>query len=79
MHRVVGRRQVLYACAMTLPCMMQGMVVLTASAWVPGLTPGSEDGPAKWWQGAFLFGALYIVALGTGGTSTGAPIPLCMP
>ncbi|CAL5228309.1 g11415 [Coccomyxa viridis] len=44
-----------------------GMVVLTASAWVPGLTPSSEDGPAKWWQGAFLFGALYIVALGTGG------------
>ena len=43
------------------------MVVLTASAWVPGLTPGPEDGPAKWWQGAFLFGALYIVALGTGG------------
>ena len=41
--------------------------MLTASAWVPGLTPGAEDGPAKWWQGAFLFGALYIVALGTGG------------
>jgi len=46
---------------------MQGMVMLTASAWVPGLTPGPEDGTAKWWQGAMLFGALYIVALGTGG------------
>lgn len=46
----------------------QGMVVLTASAWLPGLTPKPEDeGPAKWWQGAMLFGALYIVALGTGG------------
>ena len=43
------------------------MVMLTASAWLPGLTPGPEDGTAKWWQGAMLFGALYIVALGTGG------------
>ena len=53
-----------------LKILAQGMVVLTASAWVPGLTPGPEDGPAKWWQGAFLFGALYIVALGTGGALT---------
>lgn len=43
------------------------MVTLTASAWLPGLTPAPEDGPAKWWQGAMLFGSLYIVALGTGG------------
>ena len=48
---------------------MQGMVLLTASAWLPGLTPGPEDGTAKWWQGAMLFGALYIVALGTGGAA----------
>ncbi len=51
-------------------------MVLTASAWVPGLTPGAEDGPAKWWQGAFLFGALYIVALGTGGASPNPHLPL---
>ena len=47
---------------------MQGMVVLTTSAWAPALTPKPEEGTAKWWQGAFLFAALYIVALGTGGT-----------
>ena len=54
---------------------MQGMVLLTASAWLPGLTPGPEDGTAKWWQGAMLFGALYVVALGTGGT----PQETCSP
>ena len=42
-------------------------MTLTASAWLPGLTPAPEDGPAKWWQGAMLFASLYIVALGTGG------------
>lgn len=44
----------------------QGMVTLTGSAWIPGLTPGPDDEDAKWFQTAALFGALYIVALGTG-------------
>ena len=46
---------------------MQGLVVLVAGAWLPGWTPGPDDGSAKWFQSGALFAALYIVALGTGG------------
>ena len=42
------------------------MLALALSAWVPGLTPGPDDEGTKWFQTAALFGALYIVALGTG-------------
>ena len=41
-------------------------MALALSAWVPGLTPGPDDENPKWYQTAALFGALYIVALGTG-------------
>ena len=42
-------------------------MVLVASAWLPGWTPGPDDDSAKWFQSGALFAALYIVALGTGG------------
>jgi len=45
---------------------MQGMVLLAASAWVPGLTP-SPDEYATPIQNAALFTSLYVIALGTGG------------
>ncbi len=50
------------------------MLALALSAWVPGLTPGPEDDNTKWFQTAALFGALYIVALGTG---VSVPVLLC--
>ena len=43
------------------------MVLLAASACVPGLTPGKHQDQANWYQNAVLYGSLYIVALGTGG------------
>ncbi|KAK9806330.1 hypothetical protein WJX72_010466 [[Myrmecia] bisecta] len=43
-----------------------GMFMLAITAWVPGLTPGPED-TASVLQNGLLYGALYIVALGTGG------------
>lgn len=46
---------------------LQGMVALALSAWIPGLTPDIDADSSKWYQSAFLFGSLYIVALGTGG------------
>ncbi|KAK9822864.1 hypothetical protein WJX81_005939 [Elliptochloris bilobata] len=46
---------------------MVGLVVLCASAWLPGWTPRPDDDSAKWFQSGALFAALYIVALGTGG------------
>jgi dipeptide/tripeptide permease len=46
---------------------VQGMVTLTLSAWVPGVTPEPSEDSSKWYQSAALFGSLYIVALGTGG------------
>ena len=49
------------------PPYAQGLVVLVAGAWLPGWTPGPDDGSAKWFQSGALFAALYIVALGTGG------------
>ena len=49
-----------------VPVLAQGMLALALSAWVPGVTPGPDDDNAKWFQTAALFGALYIVALGTG-------------
>lgn len=44
----------------------QGMVLLAVSAAVPGLTP-SPDEYASPLQNAWLYGSLYVVALGTGG------------
>jgi peptide/histidine transporter 3/4 len=43
-----------------------GMLMLAASAWVPGLTP-QPDTYANALQNAALYTSLYIVALGTGG------------
>ncbi|KAI3426893.1 hypothetical protein D9Q98_006837 [Chlorella vulgaris] len=43
-----------------------GMVLLTLSAWLPGMTP-SPDEYASPLQNAFLYTSLYVVALGTGG------------
>jgi hypothetical protein len=45
---------------------LQGMVLLTLTSWVPGLTPlvGEE---ATFMQNAVLIGALGVIALGTGG------------
>ena len=43
------------------------MVALAVTAWLPGLTPGPDEGRASWVQNAALYGSLYIVALGTGG------------
>jgi dipeptide/tripeptide permease len=43
-----------------------GMVALAASAALPGLTPPPDRFPTAL-QSAALYGALYIVALGTGG------------
>jgi hypothetical protein len=42
------------------------MVLLTLSAWLPGMTP-SPDEYASPLQNAFLYTSLYVVALGTGG------------
>ncbi|GBG00630.1 hypothetical protein Rsub_13284, partial [Raphidocelis subcapitata] len=43
-----------------------GMVLLTLTSWLPGLTPGhGED--ASWTQIGALMGSLGIIALGTGG------------
>lgn len=43
------------------------MVLLAASACIPKLTPDNTEEKANWYQNAVLYGALYIVALGTGG------------
>lgn len=43
-----------------------GMVCLTLTSWLPGLTPGPYDDPT-WAQNALLFGSLGVIALGTGG------------
>lgn len=43
------------------------MILLAASACIPKLTPGDDQEKASWYQNAILYGALYIVALGTGG------------
>ncbi|KAL4423412.1 hypothetical protein ABPG77_009990 [Micractinium sp. CCAP 211/92] len=43
-----------------------GMVMLAASAWLPGLTP-SPDEYASPLQNAALYTSLYVIALGTGG------------
>lgn len=43
-----------------------GMICLTLTSWLPGLTPGpTED--ATWVQNGMLFAALGVIALGTGG------------
>jgi dipeptide/tripeptide permease len=45
---------------------VQGVVLLTLSSWVPGLQPDiGQDASAL--QLAALFGALGVIALGTGG------------
>ena len=46
---------------------LQGMILLAASACIPKLTPSEGQEKATWYQNAFLYGSLYIVALGTGG------------
>ena len=43
------------------------MILLAASACIPGLTPEYDDQNANWYQKAILYTSLYIVALGTGG------------
>ena len=43
------------------------MVMLAASACIPGLTPGPGQEKANGLQNLILYGSLYIVALGTGG------------
>lgn len=45
----------------------QGMLLLAASACIPGLTPGPGQAEANWLQNTVLYSSLYIVALGTGG------------
>lgn len=47
--------------------MLQGMVTLALSTWIPGLQPAHEGDTANWLQNLALYGSLYIVALGTGG------------
>jgi dipeptide/tripeptide permease len=42
------------------------MIMLTLTAWLPGLTPPSDRYPTAF-QNAALYTSLYIVALGTGG------------
>ena len=46
---------------------VQGMVTLALSTWIPGLQPPHEGDTANWVQNLALYGSLYIVALGTGG------------
>ena len=46
--------------------MLQGLILLVLSAWLPGWTPVGDE-HAKWFQSGALFAALYVVALGTGG------------
>lgn len=47
--------------------LVQGMVTLALSTWIPGLQPPHEGDSANWIQNLALYGSLYIVALGTGG------------
>ena len=53
--------------ALMLVPVVQGMITLALTAWLPGLTPKEFGDTATPLQNGVLYGSLYIVALGTGG------------